>query len=470
MILVLCLSSAAFAVGPKIKSEKINGKERKFEADHLIVKFKEGTSEAEEDALLKKHKSDKAQSFKGIDKMHKVKVPPGQEKKLKAELEASEKVEFVELNEVVPGDRTTNDPQAGWHLDNIQAPAAWDISTGPNPTVVAILDTGVDVNHPDLSGRTVPGYNFIDNNTNVADVQGHGTAVAGSAVVATNNGQGLASQCWGCKIMPVRIAYMQDGGAWAMYSTIVSGMQWAANNGAKIINCSYGGIYNSSAIASAANYVKSKGGLVFISMGNENAYVGSAVASDIIYVGATANGNTKAWFSNYGPIVSLSAPGQDILTTNNGGSYGWWNGTSFASPMAAGTAALLWSAKPSLTLSQVRNAILTGVDDLGPAGKDNEFGVGKINALKALKIALGSTPTPTPTPKPSPTPTPSPITWTKCADEGQWCNFSGTRDVRYGTDSVFYTKTFTNGVNCTNSVFGDPVYGTVKKCSFGPLK
>ncbi len=458
----------------KLKSEKVNGKERKFEADYLLVKFKDAVSESTQDTLLKKHQSSKAHYFKGIENLHKVKVPPGQEKKIKAALEASSEVEFVELDELVPADRSSNDPDLGqqWHLSNISAQAAWDISTGPNQIVVAILDTGVDINHPDLVGRTVAGYNFIDNNTNVTDIQGHGTAVAGSAVVATNNGQGLASQCWGCKIMPIRIAYMQDGGAWGSYSTITSGIQWAADKGAKVINCSYGGIYNSASIASAANYAKSKGAMVFISMGNENTYVGSGVASDIIYVSATNGENSRAYFSNYGPIVGVAAPGQDILSTNNGGGYGRWNGTSFAAPMAAGTAALVWSAKPTLTLAAVRKAMLTGVDDIGPAGKDNDFGFGKINAAKALQVALGTSPTPTPSPTPAPTPspTPVPVAWTFCANEWQHCSFSGTRDVRYGVEGKYATKTFTGGVACTNSVFGDPAYGAVKKCSYGPMK
>jgi subtilisin family serine protease len=371
----------------------------KIESDHLLVKFKDTVSLDKQDEILAHHNGARVENVgEGkLGALHRVHVVPGQEAQTLARLKASEDVEFAEYNEMVPADTLSNDSMQGsqWSLNNISLPTAWSSSTGPNAIIVAILDSGVYTSHPDLIQNVVPGYNVVDNNTDVSDIHGHGTAVAGVAIADTNNGVGVASPCWNCRLMPVRVAELVNGSLYAYFSKIASGMTWASDHGAKVMNISYAQMYTSSSIASAATYVKNHGGLAFGALGNDSALVSTNVAADLIFVGATNSSNQKSSFSNYGPVMTLSAPGEYILTTNKAGSYSNWNGTSFASPLAAGVAALVWSTNPSLTPADVRSILIQSVDDLGAVGKDDNFGYGKVNAAKAVQKALSYTTTTT---------------------------------------------------------------------------
>jgi subtilisin family serine protease len=398
-----------------VKGVRVGERLLNVESEHLLVKFKDNVSLDRQDQILAAHKSARVENIgQGkLGALHRVHVPPGQEQETLARLKESAEVEFAEYNESVPAVATSNDPMLGnqWHLANISTQQAWDISRGTNPVTIAILDTGVNINHPDLINRVVPGYNIYNNNTDVTDIQGHGTAVAGTAIVDTNNGIGLASPCWSCKLMPVRIAYLDSsGGAYALYSTMASGMTWASDHGAKLINCSYVSMNNSSTVGSAATYVKSHGGIVFGSLGNDNQLMTTNLAPDLIFVGSTNSSNQKSSFSNYGPVMSLSAPGEYISTTDRGGGYSTWQGTSFASPLVAGVAALVWSTNPTLTESQVRSILFNSADDLGAAGKDDQFGYGKVNAYKAVQLAVNGSPSPAPAPAPTTTTTTSTTT------------------------------------------------------------
>lgn len=395
-------ASALHRMNPP-KDLKIGNRTHQIESEHLLVKFKDSVSLDRQDEILGQQHGARVEHVGNgkLGSLHRVHVVPGSEAETLARLKESEDVEYAEFNEVVSADASSNDPMLSsqWNLSNIAAPQAWDSSIGTNSVTIAILDSGVNINHPDFVGRVVPGYNFIDNNTDVTDIDGHGTAVAGVATASTNNAQGLASPCWNCKLMPVRVAYLDatTGGARAYFSTIASGMTWASDHGAKVINCSYGSQYTSSTIASAATYVRNHGGISFASLGNENVLISSNIATDLLQVSATNSSNQKASFSNYGPVVTLSAPGEYILTTDRGGGYSRWNGTSFASPLVAGVAALVFSTNPTLTGTDVRNILIQSVDDLGTSGKDDNFGYGKVNAAKAVQLALSATPTPTTT-------------------------------------------------------------------------
>lgn len=246
----------------------------------------------------------------------------------------------------------------------------------------------VNLNHPDLVGRLVPGYNFSDGNTDVSDTCGHGTAVAGVAAASTNNATGVAGIAGAARIMPVRIAFTDTTGCSAYFSTIASGLTYAADNGARIANISYGSVASSAAIMSAANYMKSKGGLVFVSAGNNN--IDENIASDgsMIAVSATDANDAKASFSSWGSFVTLSAPGVNIWTTNMAGGYSSWNGTSFSSPLTAGVAALVMSARPDLSGAQVQSLLYSTATDLGTAGLDPVFGYGRVNAAAAVQAAM----------------------------------------------------------------------------------
>src|SRR5262249_17298102 len=145
-----------------------------------------------------------------------------------------------------------------WHLPIIQAPQAWDITTGSTNIIVAILDTGVDGTHPDLAGKLVAGWNFYDTNSDTSDLNGHGPAVAGTAVAASDNTLGVAGVAWDCMIMPIRVS---DSNGLAMTSTFATALTWAADNGARVANISFT-VSTSPTVASAAQYFQSKGGVV----------------------------------------------------------------------------------------------------------------------------------------------------------------------------------------------------------------
>lgn len=323
-----------------------------------------------------------------------VEVPANaSEKALAALLARHPHLKFAEVDRVVAEDLVPNDPYYGsqWHLPKIGGPTAWDKSQG-NGVVIAILDSGVDPTHPDLKDRLVPGYNFVDGNTNTTDVRGHGTKVAGSAAASMNNASGVASVTGQAKIMPVRVA---DANGYVYWSTMAKGLTFAADNGARVANMSFNGVAGSSSVLSAAKYMKDKGGLSFVSAGNDNIDPGYADTDLMIIVAATDQNDAKASWSNFGDHVDLSAPGVDIYTTAMGGGYEPSSGTSFAAPITAGVAALLMAANPALSNTQVESILLSTAKDLGAAGYDVYFGRGRVDAAAAVAAALSTTGTAT---------------------------------------------------------------------------
>jgi subtilisin family serine protease len=296
-------------------------------------------------------------------------------------------VEFAEPDWILPPANTVpNDPQFPnqWHLSKIAAPAAWDSVVGSPAVVIAILDTGCDPNHPDLAPKYVPGWNFYDNNSNWSDVHGHGTAVAGCAAAVTNNAQGVAGVAWDCRIMPIRIS---DPNGYASLSTITSALVWAADQGARVANISYR-VSEYSSLQSAAQYFVSKGGVVTVSAGNQATFISDPDNPYVLTVGATTSSDTLASFSNTGNIVDMVAPGSNITTTQRGGGYATWSGTSFSAPITAGVAALVIAAQPGLSGRQVMQVLIESCDDLGATGWDPAYGWGRLNAQKAVARAL----------------------------------------------------------------------------------
>jgi hypothetical protein len=327
----------------------------------------------------------------GQSDLHLVDLPNGASETAAIEkLKQNPHIQFAELDRKVSAKFMPNDPYFGseWHLSKVNAPAAWDASMGAGVTI-AILDSGIDASHPDLAPNLVAGYNFYDNNSNTADACGHGTAVAGTAAAALNNGAGVAGVAGMAKIMPLRVAYFDTGynECYAYYSTIANGLTWAADHGARIANVSYGGVAGSAAIISAAKYMQSKGGLVFVSAGNNGVNENIAPTAAMITISASdPNDNLYGW-SSYGSFVTLAAPG-DVWTTSQGGGYQEWYGTSFASPLAAGVGALVMAANPALTGADVQNILQATAVDLGAAGRDDYFGYGRVNAGAAVQAAL----------------------------------------------------------------------------------
>lgn len=298
------------------------------------------------------------------------------------ELRKNRKLKYVELDMAVAPAASVSDPAYGssWALPKIQAPAAWDSANGSGVTI-AILDTGIDSAHPDLAPNLVPGWNVYDNNANTADVNGHGTWVAGVAAMAANNAKGSAGVAWGAKIMPVRIA---DANAYAYWSTVAQGIYWAADHGAKVVNVSYNGVSGSATVQSAAQYLRSKGGVVVVAAGNSGGLESIAANDALLSVAATDQNDARASFSSYGAYVDLAAPGVSVYTTTVGGGYSNASGTSFSSPVVAATAALMLSANGKLTPADVDRILKTTSLDLGAAGYDPYYGSGRVNAAAAV--------------------------------------------------------------------------------------
>jgi thermitase len=355
-----------------------------FAQGHILVDPRPGSDIAAFNRALGDQGASSMGRLRGMS-VHMVSVPAGAEEQKAAALARNPNVRFAEVDRLIEPAALYNDPYFGseWHLSKINAPAAWDTSIGTG-VIIAILDTGVDGTHPDLTVQMVPGWNFYDNNSNTSDVNGHGTAVAGAAAAVSNNGTGVASVAGGARIMPVRIA---DPNAYAYWSTVAQGITWAADHGARVANLSYVGASASSTIISAAQYLRSKGGVLLVAAGNTGAIDNTAPTPDITVVSATDEADNRTSFSTYGSFVDIAAPGINILTTKAGGAY--WNcwGTSLATPIAAGVAALVIAKRPDFTSSQVDSTLRSTATDLGVTGPDTYFGSGRINAAAAVQAA-----------------------------------------------------------------------------------
>jgi thermitase len=280
-----------------------------------------------------------------------------------------------------------------WGLAKIGAPTAWNTDVGTSHAVtVAVLDTGIDLTHPDFEGEAVSGFDFANNDPDASDDQFHGTHVAGIIAAASNNRRGVAGVSWGAKLMAVKV--MDKNGAGGDCD-IVAGIVYGALQGARVENLSLGGTGPacSSALTEAIRFADARGTLIVAAAGN-SARHGNPVeypggCAGVLTVGATDQRDRAATFSEHGPQVVVSAPGVHILSTfrtpDGQHKYAYLDGTSMATPFVAGLAALLLSAHPDWTPAQVRQRIVTTVDDLGPRGRDNYFGAGRINAARALR-------------------------------------------------------------------------------------
>jgi thermitase len=336
-----------------------------------------------------------------------VQVAPGQEVQAIAELLARGDVEYATFNYYVQALGDPNDPSysSQWSLKQFQdhdidAPEAWDLHTGSASVIIAVIDTGVDLDHPDLQAKIVPGYDYVNSDPFPDDDHGHGTHVAGIAAAIGNNGVGIAGVSWGARIMPIKVLNASGGGT---LFNVSQGIYYAVANGAKVINLSLGQPGTSypctgfEAIRDAMQYALDNGRLVVVAAGNESASAVSCPAaySQAMAVGSTDYSDLRSWFSNYGSDLDIAAPGSFIYSTYRNGGYTTLSGTSMATPHVAGLAALLWSLSPSLAASQMRSIIQDTADDLGTAGWDQEYGYGRINARRALQtVALQTSPSP----------------------------------------------------------------------------
>jgi subtilisin family serine protease len=351
-------------------------------------------------------------------------------------------VRYVEPDRVVTATATLpNDPSFNrlWGLNNtaqtgglanadIDAPAAWDVTTGSRSVVVAVVDTGIDYNHPDLAANVwrnpretagdgvdndgngfvddVFGWNFATNTANVFDDNSHGTHVAGTIGAVGNNGSGITGVNWQVSIMGLKFLDASGSGT---TSAAIAALNYATmmrrTYGVNIVatNNSWGGGGGSTALRDAITAGGNAGILCIAAAGNESSnndsvgsYPANSVGTSGISVAATDSSNRLASFSNYGATtVQVAAPGVGIYSTTPNNSYASYSGTSMATPHVAGLVALMAAANPQATAAQIRSTIISTVTPVsGLAGKCSTGGV--INAAAAVQAIRGTPPPPPP--------------------------------------------------------------------------
>lgn len=365
-------------------------------------------------------------------------VPEGQEEAAAERLRQNPNVAFAEPSYVLRLLREPNDTyyrSRQWNLRRIRMPEAWDVTLGANAPNVAVIDSGVDASHPDLAGKVQPGWSAITNTPDVHDTEGHGTHVAGLIAAQTNNTQGIAGVTWSGRVVPVKVS-RADGTTQS--PVVAAAINWAVDNGLRIINLSLGGPYPSEILRRTVERARQHGVLIVAAAGNcgrggdncteRHQIEYPAAFPGVLAVGATTFDDQIATYSTQGRYVGITAPGGDVADstdsddrrwifgpvprTINPSGYTGFVGTSQAAPHVAGVAALVWEVAPRLTADEVAALLRETALDLGPPGWDPAFGFGRLDAAAALRAARSRagvpTPTPTATPRPTPTPTPGP--------------------------------------------------------------
>src|SRR3954447_22425261 len=240
-------------------------------------------------------------------------------------------------------------------FDAVDLPRTWDLTTGSPDVVIAVVDSGVDATHPDLAGAVDHGYDFVDGDTDAGDGSGHGTGVAGIAAARANNGLGAAGVCWSCRILPLRVLGPEG---FALQTSMADAIDYAVDHGAAVVNVSlYGGNHNVR-LKDAIVRARRAGVVVAAAAGNEGSTIREYPAAfpAALSVGAVAAGGRLAEYSNRGDWGESAVP-SCVVTTQVGGGFGAGCGTSGATPLVAGIAALLRARAPFATVGQIESAL-----------------------------------------------------------------------------------------------------------------
>ena len=340
-------------------------------------------------------------------KVRRLRVPAEAAAALERTLAMDPSVAYVEVDAAVHATLVPDDPFFGpsteWGLPLIGAPTAWDTSTGAGGPILAVVDTGVDAAHPDFDGRVLPGIDLVNGDDDASDDNGHGTHVAGIIAATGNNGIGGAGVCWGCRILPVKAL---DGAGSGAYSTLASGITWAADHGAKVINLSLGGAMDSITLRAAVAYAQEQGAVVVAAAGNGGVATPfyPAGLEGVIAVGAVDDADARSDFSNYGRDWVDVAAGGCSESTWPDGAYASLCGTSMAAPFVSGSLGLLLAAYPAASPTDAAAALEATAGPDGAAW--TAFGVIHVDRALASLLRVGL---PDPTPPPAPTPTPPPV-------------------------------------------------------------
>lgn len=326
-----------------------------------------------------------------------VRVPESDLSRIERSLRRSGLFKAVERDYVVQVAEIPDDPQfsSQWALPKIAAPLSWDLTRGSPSAPVAVLDTGVELDHPDLAGQLLPGFDFVNGDTDPSDDHGHGTRMTGIIAARQNNGLGISGIAPDTRILPGKVMGADGTG---LYGDVADGITWAVDQGARVINLSLVGTAPSSVLQSAIDYATAHGVITVASSGNwgtdEPAY--PAAFDGVVSVGATGQNDFRSSFSNYGSSLDIVAPGASILTTTLDGSYTGSTGTSPAAAHASATFALLLAAEPGISRSDAIERLYDGAADLGDAGWDPYHGWGRIDSYAALVPGAVGSPGPDP--------------------------------------------------------------------------
>lgn len=421
------LSGAAAGAAPDLSAEYVS--------DVVLVRFRDGATEAERAEARRLVRAELEATYSLVPGLEKLRLRDAGVSVADA-VQALSRLSFVQYAEpdyIVHAAVIPNDPQWPnlWGMTNIKAPQAWDTYTGDANLVVAIIDTGINRNHPDLAANIwinpgevagngldddgngyvddVYGWDWAYNDNDPMDGHGHGSHTAGTVGAVGNNGVGVVGVNWNIKLMALK--FLNDSGS-GTTSNAISALNYAVNKGVKVSNNSWGGGGYSQALFDAIENGKAVGHIFVAAAGNNGTnndtspfYPASYTNDNLIAVAAIDVNDNKASFSNYGATsVDLGAPGVNILSTVLGTGYSYYSGTSMATPHVAGAAALLYGLNPTWTYSQVRDRILSTARPI-PALSGKTVTGGTLDLAAAV---AGSTPPPTPTPGPTPTPTPPP--------------------------------------------------------------
>ena len=360
----------------------------------VLVKFKPGVTNAAD--IHAKHGGQLVGQIPRIG-WQVVRVPPGQEARIVAKYNQEPSVEYAKTDDMVPLTATPNDPlfTGGyqWDLTTILFPQAWDITKGSPSILVGIVDSGIDLSHPDLQGKVVASQDFSGSG-DVLDHYGHGTGNAGIVGAVTDNGIGMAGGGWNTRLINAKWAPNGSGGTSWMASAII----WSADQGAKVINISAGAPFEMADVLDAINYAWNKGCIIIAAAGNDGLPELFYPAAYPNVISVASNGywddQTPAHLaptSNNGAWIKCAAPGANVWVLLNmdnqlqPGGYGISGGTSIACPHVAALAALLFS------LVDNQNAVVSAI--LNPANQDivgvGGIGGGIINAYKAVSSLVG---------------------------------------------------------------------------------
>ncbi len=361
------------------------------QSESYLIQFQPGTSQAERDAWFAQTNAELVSWMPQIG-VAEVRFAHGAP--LSAASVDSGPIAFMEPDVPVWGDSTVGDPAYldatlgyGQHLLDVDS--AWNVTRGVSETIIAIVDSGINLSHPEFAGRLVPGYDFINNDDDPTDDHGHGTHVAGIAAAGIN-GFGTVGVCPECRIMPVKVLNQRNGGTWG---TVSKGILFAVDNGADVINLSLGATITSTTLISSVQYAIDNGVVIVAAAGNmaSSSPFYPAAVPGVIGVSGTDSQDQYWPVSNYGDYIDVSAPAVNIYSSYydlvNTSGYAYMSGTSMASPFVTGLVGLILSRRPELTVDEVTDLLVKTAKDLGDPGRDPLYGFGRVDAHQALVAA-----------------------------------------------------------------------------------